>query len=971
MIFRHILFFYIRLCRMLLLLKLKAAKRTVPVTSINRMDTIDPKAQSGYNNNTTVNQNNGGNEDVKTSDQGRFGENGNRSNQSDQGSRTSIKEHRPESQGSFIRRTRNETRNGRQKLVEFSGDKTFAYFPAEPDGSQAYRATEYLNGIGVKAIYCDGIMESNDGTTTSTHPEAVTAPDGTIYISNQSGLVAKAIVSHEAVHHNQRKNSKAFREYSAVIKENLLIENKSFKEFAELVFKKHFDVDYQSNSENKKLLRAFGNELLAYVHEYITVDKRFAFDKFSSMFTDWDAVVEASRRFNEAIGLDFSEETSPTSQVENGESVFNISARGDRKDAEETAPTSGRVLDMPAISVKAQNFVKGIGKALGRNIEFVNMEKFLKEHDINTEKLKIYPEGAIDGEGNIFLWYNAEKPVQFLFKHELTHFGERSEHYGRFVKFVRNSKTYLEWLRQKTGLKDAGREKMEAELMEKHRSAQGNLKNLSFDEARAEIIADFVGENCFGESLEGLNTLIEEANLKQYPRAIQFLVDFFAYLKKRLAGKQITLELSRIEDSFRRLISDANNTKTPDNKDGGLKYSYAGDNSLTANRSALTDAVVLKAKGIDDTIILERTGWFKGGDGKWRYNIPDNELKINVRFLFSEHMTLGDLVKHDKLFAAYPELKNIKLSFKQRAKGKNGSYNHSSYEIVLNTLLRNDIDKLKDTLVHEMQHAIQHIEGFAEGGDIILGLRIAFNYAYEQVKYTEEYKAISTPDKKEEYIFDAAAKLFSVKRIEDAAKIAYKNLYGEVEAREVSNNREFEENELRKLKPDITGNIADKNSVVEDYIANLTEIGYTEEEIISRFGGIINDQSGSIQDISRRYEDVERMDRLLPSDKSVRMSSLFEDSAYSEGETGNMGRGVHSGVFDRRGARNDIKFSVPTATESDTETDTDTENTDFTAEFKELMQSFQKGEISQDEYMRMCRGCVAGTVLENRPRDKL
>ena len=97
-----------------------------------------------------------------------------------------------------------------------------------------------------------------------------------------------------------------------------------------------------------------------------------------------------------------------------------------------------------------------------------------------------------------------------------------------------------------------------------------------------------------------------------------------------------------------------------------------------------------------------------------------------------------------------------------------------------------------------MQHAIQYIEGFAQGGTAALGRRIIFNYAYEQVKDTEDFKNLSTKNEKTKYVFEVAIKLFGAKNIEDAAKTAYENLYGEVEAREVANSRQFDEKELRK-----------------------------------------------------------------------------------------------------------------------------------------------------------------------------
>lgn len=53
-------------------------------------------------------------------------------------------------------------------------------------------------------------------------------------------------------------------------------------------------------------------------------------------------------------------------------------------------------------------------------------------------------------------------------------------------------------------------------------------------------------------------------------------------------------------------------------------------------------------------MLYHYTGWHKGKDGKWRFEIDDSKMKISKDI--SNYMRLGDPLKHDELFAAYPNI---------------------------------------------------------------------------------------------------------------------------------------------------------------------------------------------------------------------------------------------------------------------------------------------------------------------------
>ena len=101
-----------------------------------------------------------------------------------------------------------------------------------------------------------------------------------------------------------------------------------------------------------------------------------------------------------------------------------------------------------------QKFIKSVGKALGREVLFKDLDKWVKDKNGNRRLLS--PDGYFNkADGKIYI--NTSKsgkhnPLQFIIKHELTHFAETNkDSYDTFVKAVKKSKEFEGWLRQKTG----------------------------------------------------------------------------------------------------------------------------------------------------------------------------------------------------------------------------------------------------------------------------------------------------------------------------------------------------------------------------------------------------------------------------------------------------------------------------------------------------------------------------------------
>lgn len=202
-----------------------------------------------------------------------------------------------------------------------------------------------------------------------------------------------------------------------------------------------------------------------------------------------------------------------------------------------------------------------------------------------------------------------------------------------------------------------------------------------------------------------------------------------------------------------------------------LRYSFGGENARRANMAALDQARQMEEQDVAAETIRQLTGWFRGADGKWRFEIDDSGMRFSARGdlnfgdpdyqryrelrdraerdmlgLGGEPLTdaereeyselesryrdyyrqpgvrgdgslastrLSDYVQHDELFEQYPQLRDATLRFAELDGSERGNYNRETNTVTLDTSLQGEARN--DTLVHEIQHAIQAQEGFARG----------------------------------------------------------------------------------------------------------------------------------------------------------------------------------------------------------------------------------------------------------------
>ena len=146
--------------------------------------------------------------------------------------------------------------------------------------------------------------------------------------------------------------------------------------------------------------------------------------------------------------------------------------------------------------------------------------------------------------------------------------------------------------------------------------------------------------------------------------------------------------------------------------------SFAGQKAITANVGKLDQAKAMLEKGADEVEIWQKTGWFKDEiDDKWKFEINPRggELKPNP----PRNTVLYNVLNDEKLYEAYPELQLYKVELA-------GEYNPAALKALGSAdggfipsqktfIINEKTTDFKSTLYHEIQHAIQEIEGFSPG----------------------------------------------------------------------------------------------------------------------------------------------------------------------------------------------------------------------------------------------------------------
>lgn len=386
-------------------------------------------------------------------------------------------------------------------------------------------------------------------------------------------------------------------------------------------------------------------------------------------------------------------------------------------------------------------------------------------------------------------------------------------------------------------------------------------------------------------------------------------------------------------------------------KNGVFEYLYVGEKSeLIKDDEQLRIAKDMFRNQFSISEIYAKTGWFfNQKDTRWRKLIDDSEATIGIlqsrdsvyitntstfvnqqenvfrlmggiqkvdfdyagiASLFNNgwDVVLGDVLHHPTLYKHYPSLYKIPIFFANNSKTKKevGAYNFFFSPVGFLVIMGNpDEWDLRTVLLHEVQHAIQDLEGFSQGGsmglaDMIMAIggENVKKYVFLREKITELFVSGATVSGKysygnysefqkpwTKYIKSVTENDYyrGLKNVADTIIGAYLQLVKDNDAR--IRIAKF----LGKDCESILKEIDDILNKAENRKFILNQQGYSGQEIESIFFSMYESLGGEIES-----RDVEHTSMLDPELKGY---SLPQSSEYiEEGKITSIFKGMFSGV---------------------------------------------------------------------------
>ena len=259
--------------------------------------------------------------------------------------------------------------------------------------------------------------------------------------------------------------------------------------------------------------------------------------------------------------------------------------------------------------------------------------------------------------------------------------------------------------------------------------------------------------------------------------------------------------------------------------------------------SNLGHAQVLEAAGEHPDAVTKETGFFRGTDSRWRYEIDDSKSVFNRQWPEtvgkgnnwneSKEAWLKDILDHPELYKTYPDLKTVKVIHDPTYSAGSAEFNGS------NTITMGPkASSNQGILMHEIQHVIQDTEGFAAGGAPGMpGVDFQLKFAPvvrneiipEFAKLIEKQKTegLSVPEEARLHALGYIAKRYEAYHQAgiEQAHTNYLRLAGEAESRNVDTRLLMTERERRLLSPRHTEDINPRDQIVVKKPALATAYG--------------------------------------------------------------------------------------------------------------------------------------------------
>lgn len=304
-----------------------------------------------------------------------------------------------------------------------------------------------------------------------------------------------------------------------------------------------------------------------------------------------------------------------------------------------------------------------------------------------------------NGETEIRINPNSDRAGEFLLTHEITHAIETKDMVDLVTDYASKNQEF--------------------------NSALESLKaTYGTNEVSSEVLADISGQ-LFGNE-EFINTLSV-----QKPNIFKRIYNKIVSLANKITGNsKESLFIRDLKSKWEKAYRDNNNnfskTEYMMTSLKGMEQSVKASEKYQEIKDRYDAALWLENKTNKSTSkkytneeIRKITGWFKDKEGNWEFEISDKNTKVLDKLSPNTSYKLSEIFEAKTLYDLYPELKNVELQTKNMK--SNGSFNSQSNKIMLNNKLLNNSESVRGTILHEIQHYIQNVEGLPTGTTILFG----------------------------------------------------------------------------------------------------------------------------------------------------------------------------------------------------------------------------------------------------------
>lgn len=491
-------------------------------------------------------------------------------------------------------------------------------------------------------------------------------------------------------------------------------------------------------------------------------------------------------------------------------------------------------------SANTQNLVNTFEKIIkdkNYNVVFDNTISNENGNQVNAQ-IKVLD----NGETEIRINPNSDRAAEFLIMHEVTHAIETNSMKELVLDYASKNQEF-------------------------NQALESLKKTYETEDVSSEVLADISGQ-LFGNQ-EFINNLSMEK-----PNIFKKIYNSIVSLANKITGNsKESLFIKDLKNKWEEAYRNNSTDQSISNLNNETKYSTIGLRGAKNLENNSTDRYYKNLykgqknaelihnssdKDLETTNVKSKkeTGWFKTKYNDWGTLISDKDSKIIKKLETNKSYKLGEILEHDLLYKAYPELKKLKVittdikPTANIAKYKNLPANEYTTEIYLKN---DDLNKkdFRNTLLHEINHYIEmreHYDKNSIGSNTNIDSKEDYENNLGEI-ISNETKIYSdfTQQKLDDIILPEQAKnnpkYENIK--EELKKVNKKDRYIEGENENVTQtNRDLSQNKFKDNS--LVNNESNNNSRIKDY--------YGDEELDNSSFSLLKNSDGKQIDISNLKE---------------------------------------------------------------------------------------------------------------------